>query len=124
MWLCVPFAQPLQDGKRRLHVLPRVLPWAGIGKRLWRYCWSKSEVMRKRLTTAVVIASLLTGSAMGQKKYERPSVKTPDSFRGAAGTGPTDQTSIGDLKWFEVFQDQELQKLVKTAIAQNYDLRA
>ncbi len=32
-------------------------------------------------------------------------------------------TSIGDLKWFEVFQGEELQKLVRTAMVQNYDLR-
>jgi multidrug efflux system outer membrane protein len=32
-------------------------------------------------------------------------------------------SSIGDLKWFEVFKDEELQKLVRTAIVQNYDLR-
>src|SRR5712664_363415 len=82
------------------------------------------ESMRKNLVIAVLIISLLTGSAaMGQKKYQRPAVKTPDSFRGAEGTNSTDQTSIGDLKWFEVFQDEELQKLVRTAIVQNYDLR-
>ncbi|HEY6659804.1 MAG TPA: efflux transporter outer membrane subunit, partial [Pyrinomonadaceae bacterium] len=34
-----------------------------------------------------------------------------------------DTSSIGDLKWFEVFQDEQLQKLVRTAFAQNYDLR-
>src|SRR5258705_3684991 len=84
--------------------------------------WGAS--MRKSLFIAVLIISLLTGSAaMSQKKYQRPAVKTPDSFRGADGTGPTDPTSIGNLKWFEVFQDEELQKLVKTAMVQNYDLR-
>jgi multidrug efflux system outer membrane protein len=80
--------------------------------------------MLNRLVTAAVMLSLLGNSAIGQKKYQRPPVKTPDSFRGAEGTGPTDQTSIGDLKWFEVFKDQELQKLVRTAMIQNYDLRA
>jgi multidrug efflux system outer membrane protein len=79
--------------------------------------------MLHRLITAVVALSLLGGSAMAQKKYERPVVKTPDTFRGADTVAPTDQTSIGDLKWFEVFQDEELQKLVRTAMDQNYDLR-
>jgi len=77
-----------------------------------------------RLITAVVIASLVAGSVAGQKKYQRPAVKTPDTFRGGDSTTATDQTSIGDLKWFEVFKDQELQKLVRTAMQQNYDLRA
>ena len=47
-------------------------------------------------------------------------VKTPDTFRGSEGI---DQNSIGDLKWFEVFKDQQLQQLVRTAMVQNYDLR-
>jgi multidrug efflux system outer membrane protein len=68
--------------------------------------------------------SLLGNSAISQKKYQRPSVKTPESFRGADEPGPVDQTSIGDLKWFEVFNDEELQRLVRTAMQQNYDLRA
>jgi multidrug efflux system outer membrane protein len=75
------------------------------------------------LITVALIASLLSGSALGQKKYERPPVKTPDEFRGTEPTSPMDTSSIGDLKWFEVFQDEALQKLVRTAIVQNYDLR-
>src|SRR5262249_32889089 len=35
----------------------------------------------------------------------------------------TDPTSLADLKWFEVFKDEKLQELVRTALAQNYDLR-
>src|SRR5437867_3804285 len=82
-----------------------------------------SRPWRFRLIVAL-IASLLTGSVAGQKKYERPAVKTPNTFRGADAVAPTDQTSIGDLKWFEVFKDEELQKLVRTAMVQNHDLRA
>src|SRR5438552_6552721 len=82
------------------------------------------ETMQKRFTVAAVVISLLAGNMAGQKKYERPLVKTPDTFRGANAVAPTDQTSIGDLKWFEVFKDEELQKLVRTAFVQNYDLRA
>ncbi len=78
---------------------------------------------RREIKAAIVVVSLLVGSVAGQKKYQRPAVKTPDTFRGTEAT-PTDQTSIGDLKWFEVFKDEELQKLVRTAIQQNYDLRA
>jgi multidrug efflux system outer membrane protein len=71
----------------------------------------------------MVIVSLLSSSAMGQKKYQRPTVKVPDEFRGTEPTSPADASSIGDLKWFEVFQDEALQKLVRTAMDQNYDLR-
>ena len=77
----------------------------------------------KKFVIATVIVSLLASSAAGQKKYQRPSTKTPDEFRGAQSPSPGDTNSIGDLKWFEVFQDEELQKLVRTAMDQNYDLR-
>ena len=79
--------------------------------------------MTKILLTAVITISLLTGTVAAQKKYQRPPIQTPDTFRGSE-TAPTDPSSIGDLKWFEVFKDEELQKLVRTAMLQNYDLRA
>ncbi|HEU4509166.1 MAG TPA: efflux transporter outer membrane subunit [Pyrinomonadaceae bacterium] len=79
--------------------------------------------MRPRLYASACFAGLflLLGIANGQE-FKRPAVETPDAFRGADAVA--DQTSIGDLKWFEVFKDQELQKLVRTAMVRNYDLRA
>jgi outer membrane protein, multidrug efflux system len=77
----------------------------------------------KQLSAVIVVISLLAGSLAGQKKDERPPVKIPNEFRGTDTTVPNDQTSIGDLKWFEIFKDDELQKMVRTAMVQNYDLR-
>jgi outer membrane protein, multidrug efflux system len=68
-----------------------------------------------RFAVAIVVTSLLAGTVAGQK--------VPSSFRGADSTASVDQTSIGDLKWFDVFKDDELQKLVRTAMVNNYDLR-
>lgn len=79
--------------------------------------------MKKPFIIATVVISLLVSSVAGQKKYQRPPTKTPAEFRGAEPTSPADANSIGDLKWFEVFQDPALQKLVRTAMDQNYDLR-
>jgi NodT family efflux transporter outer membrane factor (OMF) lipoprotein len=81
------------------------------------------EPMRKSLAIAVVMVSVFAGSAAGQKKYQRPPVKTPDTFRGDTATSAA-PPSVGDLKWFDVFKDKELQKLVRTAFQQNYDLGA
>lgn len=78
------------------------------------------EVAKKGLT-ALLVVNLLGGSVAGQKREARPPVKVPNEFRGS--TVPTGQTSIGDLKWFEIFKDEELQKMVRTAMRQNYDLR-
>jgi multidrug efflux system outer membrane protein len=52
--------------------------------------------------------------------YHRPSVKTPAQFR---GNSIADVQSIADLNWFEVFKDEQLQDLIRTALVQNYDLR-
>src|SRR5207249_3274764 len=36
---------------------------------------------------------------------------------------PPQAASLADLKWFEIFKDEKLQELVRTALEQNYDLR-
>lgn len=80
--------------------------------------------MSNRLIAATLVVWLLAGGVAGQQKYPPADVQTPASFRGADPNAVLDQKSIGDLKWFEVFKDPELQKLVQTAMVQNYDLRA
>jgi len=71
----------------------------------------------------LVVLSLVQGNTLAQQKTSKPVVNTPDNFRFGETSTP-DPTSIGDLKWFEVFKDEELQKLVRTAFVNNYDLRA
>jgi len=63
---------------------------------------------------------LLAGCTVGPN-YHRPAVTVPETFRNQ--TGGRDAASLGDEKWFTVFQDEELQKLIRTALAQNYDVR-
>jgi outer membrane protein TolC len=62
------------------------------------------------------------GGCMVGPDYQRPSVATPDVFRGSPTPTP-DAQSIADLKWFEVFKDEQLQELIRPVLAQNYDLR-
>ncbi len=79
--------------------------------------------MKKQLMAAVVIASLLSGCMVGPK-YNRPKVQPPDVYRGTGDpTATPDPNSLADLKWFEVFKDEALQDLVRTALVQNFDLR-
>src|SRR5229473_1553221 len=77
--------------------------------------------VRKRSFAAMAIIILLDGCMVGPD-YRRPPVTAPDVFRGSSTPTP-DPQSIADLKWFEVFSDEQLQELVRTALAQNYDLR-
>jgi NodT family efflux transporter outer membrane factor (OMF) lipoprotein len=79
------------------------------------------------IVNSVAIASLVVStfaSVVAQDKYPKPTVLTPEHFRGTDPSATTDQNSIGDLKWFEVFKDPDLQSLVRTAMIRNYDLRA
>ena len=63
---------------------------------------------------------ILTGCAVGPN-YQRPKFNVPVEYRGAEGANQ--QASIADLPWWEVFKDQQLQELVKIALANNYDLK-
>ena len=73
--------------------------------------------MKSKLIKTALVVGLLSVNALSQQN----ALEAPHEFRGALS--PADSTSIGDLKWFEVFQDEQLQKLLRTAFAQNYDLR-
>src|SRR5262249_31740785 len=53
----------------------------------------------------------------------RPEVQVPPEFRGQAPEIPATEKSVGDLAWWEIFQDPVLQELLRTALAANYDLR-
>lgn len=78
--------------------------------------------MKKRLMIGTVIVSLLAGCTVGPK-YRRPIVEPPAVFRGTAGPAMApDPNSLADLKWFEVFKDEQLQELIRTALVNNYDL--
>jgi len=66
-----------------------------------------------------------TGCAVGPN-YKRPSTDVPGVYRGAMpqeAAQPAASESFGDQKWWEVFQDKQLQDLIHTALQQNYDVR-
>jgi multidrug efflux system outer membrane protein len=54
--------------------------------------------------------------------YRRPAVNAPSVFRGA--TGAAQQASFADLPWWQIFQDERLNELIRTSLANNYDLAA
>lgn len=73
--------------------------------------------------------------------YKRPAVAVPTSYRGVstpeappsteltppspnpAASSSAAVSSLGEEKWWEVFQDKELQGLIRTALKNNYDVR-
>jgi outer membrane protein, multidrug efflux system len=77
--------------------------------------------------TNYIVAGVLAVTLMGVgcaagPNTKPPSMAQPAQFRGIPEPA-TAATSIADLKWFEVFKDEQLQKLLKTALENNYDIR-
>jgi len=68
-----------------------------------------------------LLLCLLAACTVGPD-YHRPKVPVPGNFRAATTMTAAESESMADLQWFEVFQDSELQNLIRTALAQNYDL--
>ena len=67
---------------------------------------------------------LSAGCAVGPN-YKRPSVDVPGMYRGTTPQDvaqPAAAESLGERKWWEVFQDKQLQDLIHTALQQNYDI--
>jgi multidrug efflux system outer membrane protein len=77
--------------------------------------------MRRIRGGAVAAAACLLSGCLVGPRYQRPAVTAPPVFRGPAGEAQ--KASIADLGWWEIFRDETLGGLVKTAIANNNDLR-
>ena len=78
-------------------------------------------MMRPRWLVAIALL-LLTGCTVGPT-YQRPAVAVPGEYRGLAPDADKQAAAFAEEKWWTVFQDEELQKLIRTALEQNYDLR-
>jgi multidrug efflux system outer membrane protein len=76
--------------------------------------------MKRFLLLAIVV--LLTGCAVGPN-YKRPTVNVPTDYRDSMAAQTATASSLGNEKWWDVYQDPVLVQLVHTALQQNYDVR-
>ncbi|MBS1859290.1 MAG: efflux transporter outer membrane subunit [Acidobacteria bacterium] len=76
--------------------------------------------MRNTLGAIAAGAVLLLGGCVVGPNYRRPVVTAPPVSRGQAAA---ETASLADLPWWEVFRNGTLRELVRTAIANNNDLR-
>jgi outer membrane protein, multidrug efflux system len=101
---------------------------------------SMIQIVRRPYFLFLALALVTTGCAVGPN-YKRPTVDVPVTYRevpansSAQPSPESDQAkprqpsaesspqSLGDEKWWEVFQDPELQSLIRTALKNNYDVR-
>ncbi len=76
--------------------------------------------MKKLLSLTVSV--LLAGCAVGPN-YKRPTANLPTDYRAAIPAQTAEAASLGNEKWWDVYQDPVLAQLIHTAIQQNYDVR-
>jgi multidrug efflux system outer membrane protein len=78
----------------------------------------------RNCTLLLSAALLLSGCTVGPN-YKRPVVAVPPTYRGAVPdeTAQTDTATLGDQKWRDIFQDEQLRALIRIALQQNYDVR-
>jgi multidrug efflux system outer membrane protein len=77
-----------------------------------------------KLLMATLASGLLAGCMVGPN-YHRPAIQTPTVYRDLSGNSQlqAQAASYADLPWWQVFQDQKLQELIRAALKQNYDLQ-
>ena len=80
--------------------------------------------LRKFAIALALGAVWMAGCEVGPK-YHRPAVQVPTTYRGLSENqqAPGKTASYADLAWWKVFQDPQLQSLIRLALKQNYDLQ-
>lgn len=74
--------------------------------------------MQKMVALVATVIALLTGCMFGPD-YQRPAVPVPAQHRDAEPL----TSSLADMAWFALFQDEHLQALIRIALENNYDVR-
>jgi outer membrane protein, multidrug efflux system len=89
-----------------------------------RWTPSRCQCGARAGALVVLLASLFAAGCTVGPNYKRPPVDAPETFRGqTAPPPPAEPVSLGDEKWWDVFEDDTLQQLIRTALTQNYDVR-
>jgi multidrug efflux system outer membrane protein len=85
----------------------------------------KQRGKKSALWAVAALASSLLAGCMAGPNYHRPAVQAPTAYRDPGDTpqAQAQAASYADLPWWQVFQDPQLQDLIKTALKQNYDLQ-
>jgi multidrug efflux system outer membrane protein len=80
------------------------------------------RVAHARIVLAIGAAAV-AAACVHPPEYHRPAVNAPERFRGDSSPIAGGESSFGDARWFDVFQDDALRQLLQAAIAHNYDLQ-
>ncbi|MCI0744109.1 MAG: efflux transporter outer membrane subunit [Verrucomicrobia subdivision 3 bacterium] len=72
-----------------------------------------------------LIVTLLFASCAVGPDYKRPAVNVPSTYRTAASdtNPPPTETSFGDVEWWKVFNEPQLQALIEEALTNSWDIQ-
>ena len=81
----------------------------------------------RSLFVSLCLLLLFAGCKVGPN-YARPEYPVPPSHRSdaalpGAATPAAPALTFGDVKWFDLFRDEKLQELIRTALKDNYDIQ-
>ncbi|MEE4184441.1 MAG: efflux transporter outer membrane subunit [Gammaproteobacteria bacterium] len=76
-------------------------------------------ILRRPLPLLPALAGLVLAGCLVGPDYERPELTLPETYMGAETT----DTSLGDLPWWQVFNDPAMVALLNAAVDANRDLR-
>src|SRR5262245_10237279 len=78
------------------------------------------NIEMKRIAYLLIASGLLflSGCKLGPN-YVRPPIHSPEAWKGPV---PID-SSLANLQWWELFQDPQLQELIRIALEENKDLK-
>ena len=82
-----------------------------------RHLFRSFQVQAAVATLALTVAGCTVGP-----NYERPKLDPPVQYRGQGAQAAAE--SVADFSWWQVYQDDMLQGLIREGIANNLDLRA
>src|SRR5713101_5967895 len=76
------------------------------------------------LMSAILALVLMSGCTVGPN-YHRPVIQPPTAYRDLSENpqAQAQAASFADLPWWQVFQDPQLQELIRIALKENYDLQ-
>ena len=84
----------------------------------------------RHTTLCAGLCVTMCSGCMTGPSYKRPEVPAPSVYRGAAAadrattqTANSDLATFGDEKWWQVFQDDALRDLMRSALQRNNDVR-
>ena len=85
----------------------------------------RTSMIKRMLFALALLSAVMISGCMVGPNYKRPTVQAPTAYRDLSANPQLQKqaASFADLPWWQVFQDVQLQELIRTALKQNYDLQ-